>query len=159
MSTTFSLREEMSKCAENNELYIARHNALQAAVKQHGDKYVVRDDSRLAWIYISQPNPEVSGNQFWSLGSEEEILRRLSLELVAMQSLYNQNYTRGGDLSGHQYTYRKIQEDKLRELAEWAKATHPTLNWKKVWQIVRDTGTPIVKLMACQQLASATVVD
>ena len=155
MSNAFSLRQEISKCPENSELYIARHNALETAVKQHGDKYVVRDDSRLAWIYISQPNPETSGNEFWLLGSEEQVLRRLSLELVAMQSLYNRNYTRSSDSPDHQYNYRKTQEDKLRELADWAKATHPTLNWKRVWQIVRDTGTPIVKLMACQQLGSA----
>ena len=123
-----------------------RRDCLSEAVKQYGDQYELRDDSKLAWKYCS--NNYAYTNSFWNNESGNTDLSKIALELVAMQLLYSTPWrTDDGDKS-----FKNVQEQKLRELATWAKATHPSLPWKRVWTVIRDSGTPIVKLLACKNI-------
>lgn len=151
--STFSLQTEIEEHIKRNPLeggdiydIQQRRDCLCKAVKQYGDRFELRDDSKLAWKYCN--NTDAQTSSFWNNDSGNTDLSKIALELVAMQLLYATPWrTDQGDKS-----FKDVQEEKLRALANWAKATHPSLPWKRVWAVIKDSGTPIVKLLACKNI-------
>lgn len=148
---SFSLQAEISALADaGSGNVLERLATLKAEVAAYGPQFEVRDDSKLAWKYCSDIDAHTES--FWNEASGTADLSKIALELVAMQLLYSTPlHTNKGDRS-----FKDLQEAKLRELANWAKQTHPSLPWKRVWAIVRDSGTPLVKLAACKNMLVST---
>ena len=87
---------------------------------------VLRDDSRLAFN--------------WATGNVVADISEIAEEMSVIQFLHDHT------------SYHRECEKKMKEMAENAKRTHPSLSWKEVWDVVRIYGADIVKYETVSKL-------
>lgn len=114
---------------EDREAFESRRAALQARVVDlYGDAYRVRDDSRLAFNYLT-----ATGD-----GKDME-LDQVACELAQAQFLYACT------------DFKAMWED-ARKVADRVRAENPLVSWKRTWQLVREHMDPCIKLEAVRRV-------
>ena len=125
----FSLRAETA--ALSDEARAAATDRLddlaQALGARHGEVFVIRDDSRMAFAY-ARDEGDARGKTTDAVADD----------IAVAQFLHGQT------------GYKELWSD-AQAVANWIHALHPRLPWKTVWQIVRPALDSIFKLEAVRR--------
>lgn len=114
------------------EAFDSRREELRTRlVELYGEAYHVRDDSRLAFNYLT------------ATGDGKDMkLDQVACELAQAQFLYA-------------CTDYKHMWDDARKVADRVRAQHPLVTWKRTWQLVREHMDPCIKLEAVRRAGRA----
>jgi hypothetical protein len=126
-SRGFSIEAETTDWdASERKSFDARRSALESKiVAAYGASYCVRDDSRLAFNFLT------GGGDRADL-TEDHVVN----ELAHAQFLYSHT------------NYKELWEKDTRALATCIRNKYPLVSWKRTWQLVREHMDPCIKLEA-----------
>lgn len=125
--TAFSLKQQMLQLTDD-EAALQRFDELRAAVDKEPN-CELRDDSRLAWLYITQTDD--GGGM---------LLTDVVKEMRTVQFLYNAT------------PYNDLCQSDMKRVAEHMKQRYPNVSWKAVWALVRETMVPFMKIEAVRRV-------
>lgn len=130
----FDLNEQISKESAETQARMRQHldaltETLQAMPGMAGCS--VRNDSRLAWSVLQ--------------GKHRYSDQDACAEMALTQTLYADG------------AYAKQQEEQLRAVASALKGAYPAMPWTKVWVLVRQYATSMVKLIAATMVLGRSI--
>ena len=128
----FSIQSELAAMEEEEKFMVkGALDTIDHYIKANGYRCVLRDDSRLAFLWASGGG----GGQVSDCPMSEIAEEMAVMQFVCDTTLYN-----------------SVIEDALRNMANAIKSKHKKLTWTTVWEIVKKYGPDIIRYQCLYDL-------